>query len=51
MITFENTTVMNMKNAMLGARNPMNSWDRSDSKDCRMAHSSLDQRTWIWRNA
>lgn len=33
MITFENTTVMNMKNAMLGARNPMNSWDRSDSKE------------------
>ena len=33
MITFENTTVMNMKNAMMGARNPMNSWDRSDSKE------------------
>ena len=35
MITFENTTVMNMKNAMMGARNPMNSWDRSDSKELR----------------
>ena len=33
MITFENTTVMNMNNAMMGARNPMNSWDRSDSKE------------------
>ena len=31
MITFENTCVMNMKNAVMGARNPMNSWDRSDS--------------------
>lgn len=31
MITFENTSVMNIKNAVMGARNPMNSWDRSDS--------------------
>lgn len=31
MIKFENTSVMNMKNAVLGARNAMNSWDRSDS--------------------
>jgi len=31
MITFERTTVMNMDNAIRGARNPMNSWDRSDS--------------------
>ncbi len=31
MIEFKNTNVFNMKSAMLGARNPMNSWDRSDS--------------------
>ena len=31
MITFENTCVMNMKNAVMGARNPMNSWARMDS--------------------
>ncbi len=31
MIKFENTCVMNMENAMRGARNPMNSWARSDS--------------------
>lgn len=31
MIQFENTSVMNMYNAMMGARNPMNSWERSDS--------------------
>ncbi len=31
MIRFEHTCVMNLENAMRGARNPMNSWDRSDS--------------------
>lgn len=31
MITFERTNVMNMENAMRGARNPLNSWARSDS--------------------
>lgn len=31
MLTVKNTEVMNFKNAMRGARNPMNSWDRSDS--------------------
>lgn len=31
MITFQNTCVMNIKNAVMGARNPMNSWDRFDS--------------------
>ena len=28
---FENTSVCNIYNAILGARNPMNSWDKSDS--------------------
>ena len=31
MIKIERTTVMNLENAMRGARNPMNSWDRMDS--------------------
>ena len=31
MITFQNTCVMNIKNAVMGARNPMNSWGRMDS--------------------
>ena len=31
MLTVKNTEVMNFKNAIRGARNPMNSWDRSDS--------------------
>lgn len=31
MITLERTAVMNMENAMRGARNPLNSWARSDS--------------------
>lgn len=31
MITIERTSVMNFENAMRGARNPMNSWKRSDS--------------------
>ena len=31
MIQLERTAVMNLENAMRGARNPMNSWARSDS--------------------
>ena len=31
MLKCERTSVMNMENAMRGARNPMNSWDRADS--------------------
>lgn len=31
MITLERTSVMNLENAMRGARNPMNSWGRMDS--------------------
>lgn len=31
MIKFNNTAVMNFENAMRGARNPLNSWARSDS--------------------
>ena len=34
MIKFERTSVMNMENAIRGARNPMNSWDRMDSHIC-----------------
>ncbi len=32
MIKFERVSVMNFENAMRGARNPLNSWDRSDSR-------------------
>ena len=31
MITLERTSVMNLENAIRGARNPLNSWDRQDS--------------------
>ena len=31
MIKLENTCVMNLENALRGARNPMSSWERSDS--------------------
>ena len=31
MLKVERVSVMNMENAVRGARNPMNSWDRSDS--------------------
>ena len=31
MITLERTSIMNLENAIRGARNPMNSWDRMDS--------------------
>ncbi len=32
MIKFEKTSVMNFENAMRGARNPMCSWDKADSR-------------------
>ena len=31
MLTVDKITVMNMENAIRGARNPMNSWARMDS--------------------
>ena len=31
MINFEYTNVMNIENAFRGMRNPLNSWDKSDS--------------------
>ena len=31
MIKIERTSVMNLENAIRGARNPMNSWEKSDS--------------------
>ena len=31
MIKIERTSVMNFENAIRGARNPMNSWNRMDS--------------------
>ena len=32
MIKIERTSVMNLENAIRGARNPLNSWDRMDSE-------------------
>lgn len=34
MIKFENTEVMNLEGAIRGMRNPLNSWDKSDSGYC-----------------
>ena len=34
MIKFENTEVMNVEGAIRGMRNPLNSWDKSDSGYC-----------------
>lgn len=34
MIKFENTDVFNFEGALRGMRNPMNSWNKSDSKIC-----------------
>lgn len=35
MIKFENTEVVGWEHAIRGMRNPMNSWEKSDSKFCR----------------
>jgi hypothetical protein len=40
MIKFTNTSVMNLDNAIRGARNPMNSWDKSDSFCCNFKCAS-----------
>jgi len=34
MIKFENTEVFNFEGAIRGMRNPLNSWDKSDSFAC-----------------
>ena len=38
MIKLEKTSVMNLENAIRGARNPMSSWSKSDSRDCGMCN-------------
>ena len=63
MIIIERTAVMNIEGAIRGARNPMNSWAKSDSgvdemgvfrlgeEDlrlaCRLIHSGTDHRKFI----
>ena len=63
MIKIEGTSVMNLENAIRGARNPMNSWEKSDSyyneegefilgeidRDfgSRLCHSGVDHRKFI----
>ena len=63
MIEIQNTAVMNSEGAIRGARNPMNSWAKSDSYTdaegvfrlgdadldlaCRLIHSGTDHRKFI----
>ncbi len=63
MLKIEKVSVMNLENAMRGARNPMNSWDKSDSYyaengeyvlgasdldlACRLARAGSDHRKFI----
>ncbi len=63
MIKVERISVMNLENAIRGARNPMNSWDRSDSAydengnyvlgpndldlACRLARAGSDHRKFL----
>lgn len=45
MIKFENTDVMNFEGALRGMRNPLNSWDKSDSgfyNQCDECYSLMD---------
>ena len=41
MIKIENTEVMGWEHAIRGMRNPLNSWDKMDSRDCP-CHDGLD---------
>ena len=63
MITIERTSVMNLENAIRGARNPLNSWARMDSAydadgnyilgpndldlASRLAHAGSDHRKYL----
>lgn len=58
MILLERTSVMNLENAIRGMRNPMNSWDKSDSENGiigpndlalarRLAKSGTDHRKYL----
>ena len=38
MLKVERTSVMNFENAIRGARNPMNSWDKGDSHYAECGH-------------
>ena len=38
MVKFENTEVMGWEHAIRGARNPLNSWEKSDSARCKNFH-------------
>lgn len=41
MIKVEKVSVMNIENAIRGARNPLNSWDRIDSHKCDLGKTDL----------
>ena len=43
MIKFENTEVVGWEAAIRGMRNPMNSWEKSDS-NCSGCHASVKKR-------
>ena len=47
MIKLERTSVMNLDNAIRGMRNPMNSWDKSDSEYC-VCKENLFNRNLCW---
>ena len=42
MIKFENTEVFNFEGAIRGMRNPLNSWEKSDSFNCRNYSEDCD---------
>ena len=44
MIKLERTSVMNLENAIRGARNPMNSWDRMDSVYYTLDNVAVEER-------
>lgn len=48
MIEFKNTAVMNFENAIRGMRNPLNSWDKSDSfYDIEEDPSPINPNDWL----
>lgn len=49
MIKFENTEVMGLEAAIRGMRNPMNSWEKSDS-GCCLTHGPAHCRDCVYVN-
>lgn len=50
MIKFEHTEVLGWEHAIRGCRNPMNSWDKSDTEWVDTLNPKADEKDWVKYN-